>query len=98
MNSLTSAKSLILIYSLVHLESSTLRKPNFIYFTHGTASVFEVEVCKKGGRFAKLLLDFVMCLLSESLPVPSPSPQPKKATPSLRCCHQKCHGLNNTHL
>lgn len=78
MNSLTSAKSLILIYSLVCLESPTLRKPNFIYFTHGTTSVFEVEVCERGGRFAKLLLDFVMCLLSQSLPVPPPPPSTQK--------------------
>lgn len=48
MNTLTSAKSLVLIYSLVHVESPPLRKPNFIYFTHGTTSVCLKWKCVKG--------------------------------------------------
>lgn len=48
MNTLTSAKSLILIYSLLDLECPALRKPHFIYFTHGTTSVCLKWKCVKG--------------------------------------------------
>lgn len=48
MNTLNSAKSFILIYSLLRFESPTLRKPNFIYFTRGTTSVCLKWKCVKG--------------------------------------------------